>query len=595
MDSRRRSIFKHCGPSFACVLLFSSLPAPCLAASVPVPSALQKPESAHIDIYKKLGPAVVGIVCKGKMSNGMPSDFYGTGAVISPDGLVLTDITVIPEGASDVKVFFTSGKVLPAEVRKIDAASEGALIKVDGKDLPHMKLADSIKYKVGDPTYSWGNPHFTIQRDGVVSLSTGTLSGMYNSTSADDQSRYSGPVIETDAAVNPGSDGGPLTDSQGNLLGIMSLAFQRTRWLGLAIPTHRLIEALPELKALKLATRPEITPSVVATWGPAAAFGEVSAKVAQSTVGIWIVREGDKVQPPEERSKEALPAYDPIPPGQARGQFEARRPDPSITSGFLVGNDGTILTSAFHFEDQAKVKQIFVYLPDGSRLEAKFVNKDTWYDLALLKIESTAGKTLTGVELAKGDSLTQGRAVSVLGRSEAPGGLTLNSGSVSGLGRHEGMCVQVSALINYGNLGGPMIDLDGRVIGMAASMNEKTPWRQNCGVGFLLPSDRINEVFADLKAGKKIERPKRPFLGVQAANGALDTKGAKVAAVVATGPAAAAGILANDTIIELGGKPVDDWPGLVQAIRQCKIDEVVKVKIRRGQEEKVLDVKVGSQ
>lgn len=565
------------------------------AATMPVPDHLRKPEAAHIEIYKRFTSAVVGISCKAKLPNGMPGTYYGTGAVISPDGLVLTSVTVIPEGATEVKIYFTSGKVLTGEIRKIDAPSEGVLLKVEGKDLAHMKLADSARYKVGDPAYSWGNPHFTIQRDGQVSLSIGRISGIYNTTSADDQSRYTGPVIETDAAVNPGSDGGPLTDSQGNLLGIMTLGFARTRWLGLAIPVHRLEQGLPELKELKKPVRPEITPALIGQWGPTAAFGAVSEVAGRATVGVWIAREGDGLKPPDNRTSEAPQPYVPLPQGPARGQFEARRPSPSVTSGFVVESDGTVLTSAFHFAEPERVKQIYVYLPDGVRAEAKLLGTDSYYDVAVLKFEPPAGRTLDSVKPVKGDPLMQGSTLALLGRSEPPGGLTLNAGTVSAVGRREGTCVQFSALINYGNLGGPVIDLEGRVVGMATSMNEKTPWRQNCGVGFMLLAERINEILPDLKAGKKIERPKRPFLGVQAAQGALDVKGAKIAAVIPNSPAAAAGLQPNDTIVEFDGKPVDDWAGLVGLIRLAKLDQTVKVKFKRGDEEKIVELKVGSQ
>ena len=100
-----------------------------------IPAIIQTAEAAHVDIYKKLGPAVVGLVCKADMPKaivdaGGPAkgDFYGTGAVISSDGLVLTDITVIPTGATDIKIFFNDGKVLPADLVSIDQKSEGALV-----------------------------------------------------------------------------------------------------------------------------------------------------------------------------------------------------------------------------------------------------------------------------------------------------------------------------------------------------------------------------------------------------------------------------------------------------------------------------------
>jgi len=568
-------------------------PADTPSATQPPPPELAKAERIRVDIYKKLAPAVVGISCRAKLHN-RSGQYYGTGAVVSPDGLVLTDITVIPADATEVKVYFTDMKVLPAEIRKVDARSEGVLIKVQGTNLPYMKLADSSKYEVGDPVYSWGNPHLTIQRDGVVSLSTGTISGLYTAGSVDSQSRYTGSVIETDAAVNPGSDGGPLTDSDGNLLGIMSLAFSQTRWLGLAIPMHQLTEALPELKALKVAPRPLPTPALAAVWGYQAAFGQVAKLTGEGTVGLWVVREGDKVEAPEHRAKQVVAAGGPLPEGQARGRFEALRP-PGAASAFFIDSSGHALTAAYHVAVPEKIKHIWVYLPDGQRLSAKLLGADKYTDCAVLKCELPANAKIRGLDLVHDKDLTQGRAVAVLGRSEPPGGYTLNSGTVSGVGRHTGTCAQISALINYGNLGGPVINLKGQVIGMAVKINEKTPWRQNCGVGFLLEADKILEILADLKVGKLIARPKRPFLGVQFAPGPSETKGALIAQLVPFGPAAVAGLLPNDIVVECDGQPVESSVGLAQAIRKKEIGQKIKLKIKRNEEELNVEITVGEQ
>ena len=295
-----------------------------------IPAIIQTAEAAHVDIYKKLGPAVVGIICKADMpkavvdAGGPPKgDFYGTGAVISSDGLVLTDITVIPAGATDIKIFFNDGKVLPADLVATDLKSEGALVKIkDAKSLTYMKLADTSKCSIGEPVYSWGNPHQSIQRDGMISLSLGAISGLYDVSSVDDQSRYIGPVIETDAAVNPGSDGGPLTDADGNLVGIMSLAFSRTRWLGLAIPVGHLVDALPDLKRLPLMPPPALHGGARAdVWAERLAFMDVNAAVAQATVSVWPVHvnppgqlgQGDLVPAPDKRGNYDLNTLSSVP------------------------------------------------------------------------------------------------------------------------------------------------------------------------------------------------------------------------------------------------------------------------------------------
>jgi len=126
-------------------------------------------------------------------------------------------------------------------------------------------------------------------------------------------------------------------------------------------------------------------------------------------------------------------------------------------------------------------------------------------------------------------------------------------------------------------------------------INEKTPWRQNCGVGFLLEADKILEILPDLKAGKQIARPKRPFLGVQFAQGPSDTKGALIAQVIPNGPAAQAGILPNDVVVEFDGKPVEGSVGLAQAIRQKETGQKIKLKIKRNEEEVNLEITIGEQ
>ena len=83
-------------------------------------------EEPHAALFKRLSAAVVGIGCTGTTSSGAPSGFYGTGVVVSPDGLVLTDLTVVPKDGRDVKVYFTDGRVMAAELKRVDAPSRAS-------------------------------------------------------------------------------------------------------------------------------------------------------------------------------------------------------------------------------------------------------------------------------------------------------------------------------------------------------------------------------------------------------------------------------------------------------------------------------------
>ena len=249
-----------------------------------------------------------------------------------------------------------------------------------------------------------------------------------------------------------------------------------------------------------------------------------------------------------------------------------------------------MLTSASHLE--GKIKQIYIYLPDGTRADAMLVSKDEYYDLAVLKVEPTALGKMKPIEWAP-KPLSQGAAIAVLGRSEPPGRITLNSGSVSAVGRYEGSCTQISGLIDYGNLGGPVIDLDGHVVGMAVHLNEKTPWRQNCGVGFMLNADMNAKVLQDLLAGKKPSRPGRPFLGLES-DPTGDVKGAKIRSVTLKGPAALAGLMAGDMITVFDAKPVENWPTLLLALHSKKPGDTIKLTIKRADKDMTFDLKLGS-
>lgn len=565
--------------------------------------ALKAAEQTNIEIYKKFAPAVVGISCKGTPS-GSPREtmFTGTGAVVTPDGLILTNATAVPKDAKEIKVYFTDGHVRVGELKAFEEKTEGALIKVEAKGLPCMRLANAEEYKVGDPVYSWGNPHFTIARDGVVSLSVGTISGLYNVSSVDNESRYLGAVIETDAAINPGSDGGPLTDSEGNLLGILSLSFSKTRWLGLAVPVHRLIETLPLLKPLGKAKRPLLAGLAGQAWAIQKAMAEVSGKASLATVAVYALREGDAAEPPENRKTAELKLGESY-PMQWRAMFEARRPPLGTSSGFLVAADGTVVTSAFNVDEQKvrqgansvtrKVTKIFVYLADGLRLDAKLLGKDKFFDLAVLKIQGAQGKAFPYVELCDSGALVQGSSVALLGRSEPPGEVTVNVGRVSATQRYRDTCCQISSMLDYGNQGGPVIDLQGRVVGMAAHLAEGTSWRQNCGVGFMLQAEHIKLALPDLIAGKVPEHRKQAVLGVQGDDGALDVKGARIVRVVPNGPAERGGMKEGDIVVQFNGKPIEDWLSLLTEIRAAEAGKTVPVKVRRDKQELELKVELG--
>lgn len=552
--------------------------------------AAAEADTVHADIHQRFAAAVVGIGCKGPAEN---SGFFGTGVVITAEGLILTSTTVVPEGGREIRVTFTDGRILAAQLVRTHASSEGSLLRLETaqQGLVHMPLADAEQCRVGDPVYSWGNPYGTIQRDGAVSLSVGRISGIAQASSIDDQSRYRGLAIETDAAVNPGSDGGPLTDTAGRLLGLQSLAYSERRWLGLAVPVTALRACMPELQALPLAA-------------PAGSAGpgwererqvQARAKAAEaSVVGIWVEREGDSLKPPASRSAEQA-AERPGLSQQQRAQAESRIPE-GCSSGFIIAANGLVATAAINVANRitigqgrakkndktGRVRRIWVYAADGSRHPAKVAGKDDTLDVAILTIDAK-DKSFPALEAKAipAGKLAVGATVLVLGRSEPPGGVTINAGHLSAVERHRGELLQISALINHGNLGGPVLDLQGRLLGMANKLGPGSPWRQNCGVGFCIQAERLAAALPLLAAGKPVPREPRAMLGAQLDADALGT-GAVVTAVVEDGPAAQAGVLAGDAIIAVDADVVDDFITFANVMSERKPGDRVKLKVRRG-------------
>jgi S1-C subfamily serine protease len=194
-------------------------------------------------LYATVAPAVVGLTCRRE------GDYYGTGVLIDPAGLVMTSVTVVPQGARDIRVYLRGGRVATAELLKAVADRELSLLRIENMDrllaegeaaLPHLKLGDSARVRIGEPSYALGNAFLSIQQDDRVTLAAGLVSGLYDLKEKRSQATYVGPAIETTAALNNGMDGGPLLNGAGEIIGLLSLNYSRSRWLGTAVPVNKL-------------------------------------------------------------------------------------------------------------------------------------------------------------------------------------------------------------------------------------------------------------------------------------------------------------------------------------------------------------------
>ena len=554
---------------------------------------LNQMQEHHERIYQQTAPAVVGI--QYSMAKGGPG-YYGTGVVVSREGLVLTSGTVVPAGARAVEVFFPDGKVMEAKVLAADPATESCVMQVvqpageTRKALPCIELADSSKANVGELAYTAGNPFHTISRDGQVAWSVGTISGIYKTVSADEHSRYRGLVLETDAAVNTGSDGGPLLDANGRLLGILSLCFCESRWLGTAIPVHLIQQALPPLRdmplldgrgAPKAGGALDATPVsyekeefVNAARAVPDALRHVARSAAAAVVKVLVKRgsagprAGESAGPAPERKTA---------PAKERQHL---RPDAPVT-GVLIAAEGYILTTAFNVDGE--VAGLEVVLPSGKSVPATLLGRHFGLDVAVLKIQPLPGEKLSAIAPAENPALQIGRFVAVLGASEDGPVPTQTAGIVSALARLDGCGVQTDAMINYGNCGGPVVDLRGRMVGLAAHVRTDVDCcQQNSGVGFFTQSDKIIAALPDLKAGRDMKSPAGYFLDVPQVGGAREIRGVKLDEVAPGSVAAAAKLQAGDVILAVDGMDTHSWEALVQVLKAHQPGDTVEITYMRG-------------
>lgn len=277
----------------------------------------------------------------------------------------------------------------------------------------------------------------------------------------------------------------------------------------------------------------------------------------------------------------------------AGGRRDPRRPfnlDPTgsgfiiadgPTTGMIYSEDGHILTSLFNFIRDPAV--ITVTLPDGRRFVGEFLARDEVRRLAMIKIEAAGLPVpvwINGVE-----DLRVGQWAVALGRGFGGSDCTLSAGIISGLNRQSGLAVQTDAHLSPANFGGPLIDLDGRVIGLNVPMGMGASQMAgvelyDSGIGFAVPPWQLLTSAKDLAVGHNL---RRGLLGVR-----LDTRQGKGLRVVATAdpsPARRSGIEAGDLIAAVDGLKVESYPELTRIMRSRLAGQRVTISIQRDDRE----------
>jgi serine protease Do len=267
----------------------------------------------------------------------------------------------------------------------------------------------------------------------------------------------------------------------------------------------------------------------------------------------------------------------------------------SLGSGFIISNDGYILTNYHVIKD---ANEIIVRLSDRRELVADMIGNDPRSDIALLKVEAD---DLPVVKLGNSDQLKVGEWVLAIG---SPFGFdySVTAGIVSAKGRNlprENYVpfIQTDVAINPGNSGGPLFNLDGKVIGINSQIYSRTGGFM--GLSFAIPINMVMNVVDQLK---KSGRVARGWLGVLIQDvtrelaesfGMKKPRGALVAKVLPNSPAEKAGFQVGDVVIKFDGKKIIRSSNLPPVVGITAVGKNVKVEILRKGKSKQLTVNLG--
>ncbi|MEM9256820.1 MAG: Do family serine endopeptidase [Pseudomonadota bacterium] len=281
-----------------------------------------------------------------------------------------------------------------------------------------------------------------------------------------------------------------------------------------------------------------------------------------------------------------------------RGQPPSQNPRMGMGSGFIISEDGYIVTNNHVVEG---ADSVLVRMSDRREYEADIIGTDPRSDLALLRIEAD---NLTVLELDSTDQLSVGEWVLAIG---SPFGLdySVTAGIVSAKGRslpterNENYVpfIQTDVAINPGNSGGPLFNLDGQVVGVNSQIFTRSGG--SIGLSFAIPVSVVRNVVNQLQSDGRVTRG---WLGVTiqdvdknlAESFGLDRpQGALIAQLADGGPADQSGLQAGDIIITFDGKEIPTSADLPHVVGLIAPDTTVDVIVVRDKKEKTMRVKVG--
>jgi len=278
-------------------------------------------------------------------------------------------------------------------------------------------------------------------------------------------------------------------------------------------------------------------------------------------------------------------------------QSPSQRPMIGLGSGFIIERSGIVVTNNHVIEG---ADEISIILHDQSKFTAKLLGRDPKADLAVLKFDP-GDIEIQNLEWGNSDKARVGDWTIAIGNPLGLGG-TVTAGIISAISRDIGngpyvKFIQTDASINRGNSGGPLFDMNGKVIGINSAIISQTGG--SIGLGFAIPSNSAKKIVQQLK---EFGRTKRGWLGVQITPvskeiseslGLPDEKGAFISNLNPDGPSKSAGLQEGDVILKFNNIEIERMIDLPRLVAESDIGSTAKVEVWRKNKIVTIEVKLG--
>jgi len=249
-------------------------------------------------------------------------------------------------------------------------------------------------------------------------------------------------------------------------------------------------------------------------------------------------------------------------------------------TGVILTSDGLMVTSSYRFNPTPA--SAIAVLSDGRRFAAQVVATDFSRKLVLLKLQDAEG--LPTAEVAPSESIRVGQLAIALGKTFRSDQPNVSVGIVGATNRLFGRAVQTDAAVSAANYGGPLVDIEGRVIGILSPMSPSSEksiagveWYDS-GIGFAVPLDAWQAAIVRLRQGEDLQLG---YLGVGLSQGTPRETPALVDTVVPGGPAAMAGLQAGDVLVEIEGDQIETQVDLKFATQPHYAGDTLGIAFRR--------------